>query len=72
MYGTEWCSHCKNQKSMFGDYFQYIDYVDCDKNKDECLTAGIRGYPTWVIAGEQYPGEQSLERLAGLTGCDLV
>ena len=19
MYGTEWCSHCKNQKAMFGE-----------------------------------------------------
>lgn len=72
MYGTEWCSHCKNQKSIFGDSFQYIDYVDCDKNKDECLTAGIGGYPTWIINGEQYPGEQSLERLAGLSGCELI
>ena len=72
MYGTEWCSHCKNQKKMFGDSFQHVDYIDCDLNKDECQEAGIGGYPTWIIGGEKYPGEQSFERLASLTECELV
>jgi glutaredoxin len=71
MYGTEWCSHCRNQKKMFGDSFQYVYYVDCDRNRDECLRAGVRGYPTWVIDGELYPGEQQLFRLASLSGCEL-
>jgi glutaredoxin len=68
MYGTEWCSHCKNQKKLFGSSFQYIDYVDCDYNKQECTDAGVRGYPTWKINNQNYPGEQPLERLASLTG----
>jgi len=67
MYGTEWCSHCKNQKELFGSSFQYIDYVDCDKNRQECLSAGVQGYPTWKIKGQNYPGEQSIERLAQLS-----
>ena len=67
MYGTEWCSHCKNQKKLFGDSFQYIDYIDCDKNRQECLSAGVQGYPTWRINEQNYPGEQSLERLAQLS-----
>ena len=71
MYGTEWCSHCKNQKRVFGDSFQYIDYIDCDKNEDECIEAEIGGYPTWIIDGEKYPGEQTFERLSKLSGCDL-
>jgi len=71
MYGTEWCSHCQNQKKMFGKSFQYVDYVDCDKYGDECLKNGIRGYPTWIIDGEKYPGEQPLQRLASLTDCKL-
>jgi hypothetical protein len=69
MYGTEWCSHCQNQKKAFGDSFQYIDFVDCDQSRDKCLDAGIQGYPTWKIEGVNYPGEQSLDRLAGLAGC---
>jgi hypothetical protein len=71
MYGTEWCSHCKNQKASFGSSFEYIYFVDCDRDKDECLKAGVSGYPTWQIDGENYPGDQSLGRLASLTGCKL-
>ncbi len=71
MYGTEWCSHCKSQKKMFGKSFQYINYVDCDRYSDECLRNGIRGYPTWIIDGEKYPGVQSLGRLSSLSGCSI-
>lgn len=72
MYGTEWCPHCKNQKKAFSGSFQYISYVDCDKEKDECLRNGIRGYPTWIINREKYPGEQKLDHLAYLTECELT
>ena len=71
MYGTEWCSHCQNQKKAFGSSFQYVYYVDCDRNKQECLDAGVRGYPTWIINGSKYSGEQPLYRLSSLTGCEL-
>lgn len=67
MYGTEWCSYCKSNKKTFGSSFQYIDFIDCDKDRSACRDAGISGYPTWNVDGENYPGEQSLERLAQLT-----
>ncbi len=70
MYGTEWCSHCKAQKKLFGNSFQYINYVDCDKNSEQCKNAGISGYPTWKINNQNYPGVQTLERLAELSGYD--
>lgn len=69
MYGAEWCSHCQNQKKMFGDSFRLINYVDCDKNTEVCQNAGVTGYPTWIVNGQSYPGEQSLENLALLAGC---
>ena len=69
MYGTEWCSHCKNQKQAFESSFQYVNYIDCDFNSEECLRNGIKGYPTWTINGEKYPGEQQLFKLASLTNC---
>ena len=25
MYGTSWCSHCQNQKKLFGKSFKYIN-----------------------------------------------
>ncbi|MFH1317156.1 MAG: thioredoxin domain-containing protein [Candidatus Woesearchaeota archaeon] len=72
MFGAEWCSHCQNQKKMFGDSFQYVDYVDCDKRRDECTSAKVSGYPTWVVDGKNYPGEQALSRLASLAGCEII
>ena len=69
MYGTEWCSHCKAQKEAFGESFKYVDYVDCDLNRDRCTEAGVKGYPTWSINGKNYPGQQPLERLASLAEC---
>ena len=71
MYGTEWCSHCQNQKKMFGSSFEYVNFVDCDKNSAICSTAGVQGYPTWQIDGKLYPGEQSFYDLAKLSGCSL-
>ena len=71
MYGTEWCSHCKNQKAAFGSSFQYVDFVDCDENRNECSSAGVTGYPTWKIDGQNYPGQQPLNKLASLSGCEL-
>jgi glutaredoxin len=71
MYGTEWCPHCKEQKSLFDSSFQYVNYIDCDENKQKCKDAGIEGYPTWIINNESYPGTQSLQTLSSLTGCPL-
>jgi len=77
MYGASWCPHCNDQKTMFGTSFQYINYVECaDPNNSQvqtpaCNKAGISGYPTWVINGTLYPGEQTLAGLAKMTGCVL-
>ena len=71
MYGTEWCSHCKSQKKMFGSSFKHINYTDCDVNKKECELAGVEGYPTWVVKGKLYSGAQSIEKLSLLTECKI-
>ena len=72
MYGTEWCSHCKDQKKMFGNSFDYIDYIDCDSNKDACLSAGVKGYPTWKLNSASYPGTRQLSQLSQISGCELI
>ncbi|MBT7102524.1 hypothetical protein HN935_03365 [archaeon] len=72
MYGTEWCHVCRSQKDLFGDSFDFVNYVDCDRQRDVCLAALVGGYPTWVIGGESYPGFQSFEKLAELSGCELT
>lgn len=72
MYGTEWCGHCKNQKALFGEAFAKASYVDCDAQRQVCLDAGVRGFPTWIDAqGNQYPGTQQLAKLAEIGGCEM-
>ncbi len=71
MYGAVWCGHCKEQKTLFGESFKYVNYVECPENEALCQQMGITGYPTWVINGVHYSGTQSLERLASLTGCSI-
>lgn len=73
-YGAYWCPHCHEQKELFGKQaFALIDYVECDPKGQNarpqmCQAAGLRGYPTWQINGQLYPGVQRLERLADLSG----
>lgn len=72
MYGAYWCSHCQNEKKMFGQYFSYINYVECEGasgNPEVCMAAGVQGYPTWKINGNTYSGEKSLLELKELSGC---
>jgi len=74
MYGAYWCSHCFGQKQAFGAAgSRQINYVECavdgyNSKRTLCGTKGIRGYPTWEIDGEFYPGEKTLRELAELSG----
>ena len=70
-YGTEWCGFCQQQKAMFGASMENVNFIDCDQNRDTCMSEGITGYPTWKINGQLYPGLQQLTRLSELTGCTL-
>lgn len=38
MYGTPTCSHCLDQKAMFGDSFKDINYIDCSATPNACTT----------------------------------
>lgn len=73
-YGGFWCSHCHDQKQLFGqEAVQDVPYVECDPKgnnpqTDRCQAAGVQGYPTWAINGKTVTGTQSLEELAQLSG----
>ena len=78
MYGAYWCPHCSNQKSMFGDSWQYVAYVECSlpnragQTKD-CADAGIQSYPTWDFGnGKRTTGEFTFEMLAEASGCKMA
>lgn len=71
-YGTEWCIHCKRQKSMFGNSLKNINYIDCDKSGSQCRDVGITGYPTWQLQdGTLLEGVQLLKTLSEKTGCSV-
>ncbi|WP_156119650.1 hypothetical protein [Leptolyngbya sp. KIOST-1] len=73
MYGAYWCPHCADQLAMFQASVDRVPYVECaaDGNNPQpelCKQRGIRGYPTWEIGGQLYPGVRSLDELANLSG----
>jgi hypothetical protein len=58
MYGAFWCSHCLEQKEMFGrEAAKELNYVECfpdgykkgTKILKACADAAIEGFPTWII-----------------------
>jgi protein-disulfide isomerase len=73
-YGAFWCSHCKEQKSLFGAVAaSKLLYIECDKNGDNsqrqlCKDINIQMFPTWIINGKYYPGSKNLKELAELSG----
>lgn len=75
MYGAYWCSHCNNQKEMFGKSWKYVDYVECAYGNGQsivCTNAGVKAYPTWSFENmELVEGELSFEDLSKKTGCQL-
>jgi len=54
MYGAYWCTHCQADKAAFGNSFKYVPYVECTEKVQECLAAGVEGYPTWIISNPIY------------------
>ncbi|MGB3136995.1 MAG: protein disulfide isomerase family protein [Nodosilinea sp.] len=73
MYGAYWCPHCADQKAMFEAAAAQVPQVECAADGDNpqpelCQQKGIKGYPTWEIDGQLYPGVQPLDRLAELSG----
>ncbi|XP_020596540.1 thiol-disulfide oxidoreductase LTO1 isoform X2 [Phalaenopsis equestris] len=73
MYGAFWCSHCVEQKQMFGrEAAKILDYIECfpegvgkgRKMAQECTLTGLEGFPTWIIKGKVLSGQQNLQALA--------
>jgi hypothetical protein len=77
MYGSFLCSHCDDQKNLFGSSFRYVPYVECStlgsrQMSSSCTAAQIHYTPTWVFDdGERRVGLQSLKSLGEKTGCKL-
>ncbi|KAL2457656.1 Thiol-disulfide oxidoreductase LTO1 [Forsythia ovata] len=80
LYGAFWCSHCFEQKEMFGrEAAELLDYVECFpdgvsegiKMAKACTEVKLEGFPTWVINGQVLSGEKDFSELASLSGFKL-
>src|SRR6266568_2177225 len=78
MYGLYWCTHCAEQKEMFGSAFQYVPYLECGIKGQahgeiaSCTEAGVKQFPTWEFSNkERHEGVLPLDVLAQKTGCSL-
>jgi len=76
MYGLYWCTHCEEQKEMFGSAFQYVPYIECGTKgsraeQPACLQAGVKNFPTWQFVTDRHEGVLRLETLSEKTGCSL-
>jgi uncharacterized membrane protein len=76
MYGAFWCSHCEDQKELFGSGAA-VPYVECFPDgwqrgtplAEACANVGITGFPTWVMPdGEKLEGDKALKELAAAAG----
>jgi len=76
-YGAFWCSHCQDQKTLFGKSAKLLPYKECSTPDSKgqtkvCTDAGIKSYPTWDFPGkERQLGTLSFEKLSEFTGCKL-
>ncbi|KAI3704500.1 hypothetical protein L1987_74722 [Smallanthus sonchifolius] len=77
MYGAFWCSHCLEQKEMFGrEAAKLLDYAECYPDgfktgsdlSQECKKVKIEGFPMWVINGQVFKGIQDFSELAKASG----
>jgi len=72
MAGTDWCHFCQNQKRLFGNSFKFVNYKNCDLERQWCSSHGVEGYPAWFDSeGNSYSGVKQLSFLSELSGCPL-
>ena len=68
-YGAYWCSHCADQKETLGaEAMRLVPYLECapdglNSRREECVDAGVKGYPTWEVDGQLFPGERDLDEI---------
>ena len=74
MYSAYWCSHCYDQKQLFGkEAVKELTIIECAKDgKDSqtelCIKKEIKGFPSWEINNTISSGVKDLSGLATITG----
>ena len=81
-YGSQNCDWCVQEKELFGNSMEFINYIEClDEatggltaacEAEGILTPGGSGVPTWQLPdGKMESGFKTLEQLAEVSGCPL-
>lgn len=60
--------NCMRQRSSLGEAFEYINYLDCNENPEECQELSL---PAWRIGGRFYYGIRDLGKLSESVGCEV-
>ncbi|PIN17232.1 hypothetical protein CDL12_10111 [Handroanthus impetiginosus] len=80
LYGAFWCSHCVDQKQMFGrEAAKLLDYIECypdgvregTEMAKACYDVELKGFPSWEINDHVLTGRKKLPELARLSGLKL-
>ncbi|WP_442511016.1 Ig-like domain-containing protein [Novipirellula sp. SH528] len=76
MYGAEWCPACTEQKQLFedgGQFLQFIEVTNPDRTPSQiAIDEGISSYPTWEFPdGTRLVGVQSLATLSARSGVPI-
>ncbi len=76
-YGAFWCSHCQEQKALFGKSAKKLPYVECSTPNGQgmlpiCAEKNVESYPTWIFKdGTRRTGVVSFAELSSLTNCPV-
>ena len=77
-YGAFWCTHCRDQKKLFGNSAKLLPYQECSTPNasgqlQACIDKKIESYPTWIFKdGTRESKVFTLEELAVKTSCSIT
>ncbi len=70
MYGLQSDANTQKQMQAFGQYFQKVNFVDCNTNSQECSSKGIQMIPTWLTPSGAKLAPGDIEQIAVQAGCN--
>ncbi len=77
-FGAFWCSHCQEQKALFGRSARLLPYEECSTPDGQgqlqvCKDNKVESYPTWITKDSTVKtGTLSFAELSTLTNCPFV
>ena len=54
------------------EYLEDVGIVNCLRNKQVCLDAGVNSFPSWGLEGELAKGDIEIGVLSELSGCNII